>query len=100
MWVTGSTPSLGSWDPLHSLPMSRTSGGDWAAAFPHPDPSVTVQYKYLLRDQEQTTVWSSPQVRKCPGNYSVVDPRARPPAFRVVDAITTDELTQPSAWQL
>lgn len=98
MWVTGSCPRLGSWDKQNALQMARNARGDWEVSFPHPDPEEPMQYKYFLRDRGLEAVWTSPKTRSYPSGFSVMDPRARPPTTRVVDAIAADELTQ--LWQL
>lgn len=93
MWVTGSSPPLGSWDKHRAVPMARNSRGDWQLSFPHPDPDQPVLYKYLLLNSGRAVVWTSPKTRVFPNSHSVMDSRARPPQTRVVDAIAADELS-------
>lgn len=72
MYLTGSLPSLGSWDVKRARKMNRASNGSWALAIYIPEKAEFL-YQYLLlqepetgaKNQEPITLWEGGLERKC-----------------------------------
>eukprot|EP00960_Hanusia_phi_P017106 503234-Hanusia_phi.AAC.1 len=70
MFVIGSLPSLGSWDPRRARKMSHTEDGTWIIAIYLPE-KVEFLYQYCLIKEEEDTarqpliVWQGNIERKC-----------------------------------
>ncbi len=87
MHVSGSVPGLGEWNKQSTLRMTMSASGDWEARFLHSAQSV--QYRYMLKDHVGCILWTSPKIRCCPNELSVVDSQSM---TRIVDAISSNEV--------
>lgn len=58
VYVVGSIPALGGWDPARAVPLSSAAYPTWrgTAALP---PSTAFQYKYLKKASDGTVSWES-----------------------------------------
>ena len=72
MYLTGSLPSLGSWDVKRARRMERAQNGAWALAIYIPEKAEFL-YQYLLlqepekdaANQEPVVLWEGGLERKC-----------------------------------
>ncbi|MDF2254831.1 glycoside hydrolase family 15 protein [Streptantibioticus ferralitis] len=58
VFVVGSVPALGSWDPAKSVPLSSASYPVWSGTVSLPA-QTTVQYKYLKKNPDGSVTWES-----------------------------------------
>jgi alpha-amylase len=58
VFMVGSIPALGSWDPNSSVPLSSASYPNWTATISLPA-NTTFQYKYLKKNPDGTVTWES-----------------------------------------
>jgi hypothetical protein len=68
MFLTGSLPSLGSWDNKRARKMVRASNGSWALAIYVPEKAEFLYQYMLIQDpdsQEPVTLWEGGLERKC-----------------------------------
>ncbi|WP_328966284.1 carbohydrate-binding module family 20 domain-containing protein [Streptomyces sp. NBC_00239] len=56
VYVTGSTPELGSWDPAAAVPLSAAGYPSWSATTTAA-PSSPVLFKYLIKRPDGQVVW-------------------------------------------
>ncbi|MGW7001272.1 glycoside hydrolase family 15 protein [Streptomyces sp. NPDC054933] len=58
VFVVGSVPALGSWDPAKSVPLSSASYPVWSGTVSLPA-QTAVQYKYLKKNPDGSVTWES-----------------------------------------
>jgi 4-alpha-glucanotransferase len=56
VYVAGSAPEFGNWDPAKALPMKNNVQGEWEVEFPVPS-DLNLEYKYLLKNDDGNIVW-------------------------------------------
>ncbi|KAH9018828.1 glycoside hydrolase [Lactarius hengduanensis] len=75
IFVVGSGPQLGNWDPLNAIPLDPTNYPVWAATVYLP-PNTAFQYKFIRKESNGTVVWESDPNRQdttpASGTQSVV----------------------------
>lgn len=57
LYLTGSIPELGGWEPVHAIALDSTDALHWRVALPLPG-GTRITYKYQLRDPNGGLVWS------------------------------------------
>ncbi|MDX6739268.1 carbohydrate-binding module family 20 domain-containing protein [Actinocorallia sp. A-T 12471] len=74
VYVVGSLPSLGSWNPAHAIPLSATGYPVWSRLTIVPK-NTTFQYKFIKKDANGTVTWENGGNRSygtgSGGSYSV-----------------------------
>jgi alpha-amylase len=58
VYVVGSTPALGGWDPARAVALSSAAYPIWKGVVSLPAP-LTVEYKYLKKNRDGVVVWES-----------------------------------------
>lgn len=58
VFVTGSLPQLGSWNPDSALPLSSAGYPTWTVAVALP-PNTAFEYKFLRKETDGSVVWES-----------------------------------------
>jgi hypothetical protein len=58
VFVVGSIPALGNWDPARAVPMSAANYPVWSATITL-SASTAVQYKYIKKNPDGTVIWES-----------------------------------------
>ena len=58
VFVVGSIPALGNWDPNSSVPLSAATYPVWSATVSLP-PSTGFQYKYIKKNSDGSVTWES-----------------------------------------
>jgi alpha-amylase len=58
VYVVGSTPALGAWDPTRAVKLSSTGYPIWSGNVTLPG-NATVTYKYIKKDASGTVTWES-----------------------------------------
>ncbi|GAA0623755.1 carbohydrate-binding module family 20 domain-containing protein [Kutzneria viridogrisea] len=58
VYVVGSIPALGGWNPANGVPLSSAGYPNWSATVSLPA-NTSFQYKYVKRGQDGSTVWES-----------------------------------------
>ncbi len=58
VFVVGSIPALGNWDPANAVPLSSAAYPIWRATVNLP-PNTTFHYKYLKKNPDGTVTWES-----------------------------------------
>lgn len=58
VYVVGSIPALGSWDPARAVALSSAAYPTWSGTIALP-PSTTYQYKYVKKNADGTITWES-----------------------------------------
>ncbi len=58
VFVVGSVPALGSWDPAKSVPLSSASYPVWSGTVSLPA-NTAVQYKYIKKNPDGSVTWES-----------------------------------------
>ncbi|MEM7660584.1 MAG: carbohydrate-binding module family 20 domain-containing protein, partial [Bacteroidota bacterium] len=52
LFLAGNSDALGNWDPTNSIPLSGEHAPVWSASIPLKGKTVSVEYKYLIKDLE------------------------------------------------
>ncbi|MCE1197350.1 MAG: 4-alpha-glucanotransferase [Marinilabiliales bacterium] len=55
IFISGSTPLLGAWDPMKAIPLKNQFPGEWMTSIESDD--LRFEYKYLLQKQDGGMVW-------------------------------------------
>ncbi|MEV5508078.1 glycoside hydrolase family 15 protein [Streptomyces orinoci] len=63
VYVVGSVPELGAWDPARAVPLSPAAYPRWSATVALPA-SATVEYKYLKKNPDGSVSWESDPNRR------------------------------------
>ncbi|KAI9456015.1 glycoside hydrolase [Lactarius psammicola] len=63
IFVVGSMPQLGNWDPSNAIPLDPTNYPVWAATVYLPS-NVAFQYKFIRKESNGNVVWESDPNRK------------------------------------
>jgi len=58
IFVVGSLPQLGNWDPSNAIPLDATSYPVWGATAYLP-PNIAFQYKFIRKESNGSVVWES-----------------------------------------
>jgi alpha-amylase len=58
VFVVGSLPAVGSWDPARAVPLSSAAYPVWRGTVALP-PSTSYQYKYIKKNPDGTVTWES-----------------------------------------
>ncbi|MFL6077792.1 MAG: carbohydrate-binding module family 20 domain-containing protein [Mycobacteriales bacterium] len=58
VYVVGSIPALGNWDPAAAVPLSSANYPTWTGTATLPA-GITFQYKYLKKNPDNTVTWES-----------------------------------------
>jgi alpha-amylase len=58
VYLVGSLPALGGWDPASAVALSSASYPDWTASLTLPA-ATSFQYKYIVKDSSGTVTWES-----------------------------------------
>jgi alpha-amylase len=58
LYVVGSAPELGAWDPAQGIPLDGSHYPNWTVAVPMA-PGTAFEYKYIRRAADGTVVWES-----------------------------------------
>src|ERR1035437_4235483 len=56
LYVGGSSPEFGGWDPSKAIEMNNTSAGEWQLEYKGPY-MPGLEYKYLLKDGKGKEIW-------------------------------------------
>jgi 4-alpha-glucanotransferase len=56
LYVGGSSPEFGGWDPAKAIEMNNTSAGEWQLEYKGPY-MPGLEYKYLLKDGKGKEIW-------------------------------------------
>lgn len=75
VYIVGSVPQLGNWDPARAVPLSSATYPTWQGDVTLPA-GTTVEYKYLKKNPDGTVTWESR------GNRSVTTPSSGSVALR------------------
>lgn len=62
LFVTGSTPQFGLWDPGHAIPLKNQYPGEWQVTIE--TEAEPLEYKYLLKNQQGYFTWEWGKNRK------------------------------------
>jgi len=63
LYVSGSSPELGMWDPSHALPMHSFVPGEWETESQFSS-VINLEYKYLIKDEEGSLIWEGGKNRR------------------------------------
>jgi len=58
VFVTGSIPALGNWDPNSAIPLSSATYPVWDATVQLPS-NTSVEYKYIKKNTDGSVTWES-----------------------------------------
>ncbi|MEU4241764.1 S8 family serine peptidase [Actinoplanes sp. NPDC026619] len=58
LYVVGSIPELGQWDPARAIPLSAATYPVWSASVSLP-PNTAIEFKYLIRNTDGSWTWES-----------------------------------------
>jgi 4-alpha-glucanotransferase len=75
IWVTGSDEALGNWNVKNAFPMTYIGNGEWEATLLLSE-SVTFDYKYFVKRNDNTVSWEGGKNRHFDGaDFSLVEIR-------------------------
>lgn len=63
VYVVGSVPALGNWDPANAVPLSAATYPIWRASV-HLPAATTFEYKYIKKNPDGTVTWESDPNRR------------------------------------
>ncbi|GAA2615196.1 peptidase S8 [Paractinoplanes durhamensis] len=58
LYVVGSIPELGQWDPARAVPLSAATYPIWSASLTLP-PNTAIEFKYLIKNADSSWAWES-----------------------------------------
>ncbi len=72
LYVAGSSPEFGEWDPLRALPMTTHVFGEWETECQF-NTGTKLEYKYLLKDDSGNFIWEGGKNRLLDTGDSIPD---------------------------